>query len=111
MIDRAKLEEAIAPIRDWFAEEHGATMEKFFNVEELSLVVKAAEAHLAALPKTKMVEVWRVEYATDHPDGPLPKATHHRTRALADSYANYLRACGDTHCVGVTGPHQQEVPA
>ena len=69
-----------------------------------------AEAMLAAaestLPKTKMVEVWRVEYATNGEPNIVSFLTENRARGWAQGTCS-LPYVSNVH---VTGPHQQEVP-
>jgi len=71
------------------------------------LVLEAAAAHLATLPKTKEVEVWHVEYC----NGCYPIAAVHTTRATAETQAEDLRSRLYCSCVRVTGPHKHVVPA
>lgn len=67
-------------------------------------VCRAAESTLS---KTKMVEVWRVEWATETG---IVHAQHFTMEGNAQSHARSLRKNG-MECIRVTGPHQQEVPA
>jgi hypothetical protein len=106
-IDRAALEETIAFYREL---EAGGE----FSGHTRTLLA-AAEAHLATLPKTKMVEVWRVEWAilaidrwvAHHRGEPSREEAEHLAALIqeADTYGNTIR------CVRITGPHQQEIPA
>ena len=60
-------------------------------------------------PRTKTVEVWRVEYCNNAFGVWHPNARHFRSRSDADEWA----AKNNDHwyaCIRVTGPHQQEVP-
>lgn len=71
----------------------------------------ALYAHLSA-PKTKEVEVWRVEYAEASPDGYIPGCETHDSAADAESAArNFRMSIPAYECVHVTGPHLQTVPA
>jgi hypothetical protein len=103
MINRAKLEEAIAFFRDdcRFTDKGNALRD---------VVLAAAEAHLATLPKTKMVEVWRVEWAYAAHVGWAVEARHFPTEAEARTAASH-RAGNGCRCIRVTGPHMQEIPA
>ena len=61
-------------------------------------------------PKTKMVEVWRVEYSIKRSDGEWAAHSHNcDTWRHAEQSAENLRA--NAACIKVTGPHQQEIPA
>ena len=69
-------------------------------------LVDAAEAHLATLPRTRMVEVWRVEWA----QASHPFCVQQESQSAADEYAEIVRTWIDASCIRVTGPFQQEVP-
>ena len=97
--DHDKLREAIKHVVGGVYFDH--------NCEQCRLVALAAEAHLATLPKTKMVEVWRTEYA----EGGKPYAGQFHTKEDADHYARTLARWPKIACIRVTGPHMQEVPA
>ncbi len=97
-IDRAALEKAIATGERWQTADYRETA---------IILLDAARAHLATLPKTMMFSVWRVEYA----QGGFPYSASFHTRIEADRYEATVRNWGDTSCIRVTGPHQQEVPA
>lgn len=107
-MDRAELDAAITHMKGCdFA--HAATR------AALDMALIAAEAHLATLPKTKMVEVWRVEWAIlSQTRGWLPQQRG-ETREDADAWVDKLREAdkygNSVSCIRVTGPHQQEVPA
>jgi len=58
-------------------------------------------------PETKEVEVWRVEY-TWHRD---PRVIQCLTKESAEVTADMVRSGSDNHCITVTGPHKQRVPA
>lgn len=113
-IDRAKLEESIA----WSKHELACFTDRpVHNVEaarKTQVLIDAAEAHLATLPKVKMVEVWRVEFALANlPPGqaePLCYVYHTRQRAEREA-EKQRREPALYACIRVTGPHQQEVPA
>lgn len=71
---------------------------------------------LDAPPKTKMVEVWRVEWAyrvqvDDRSPFWQTTARHYEREHVARVTAKTLEAEGINACIRVTGPHQQEVPA
>ena len=68
--------------------------------------LKAVEAAIAALPKTKMIEVWHVEYVV----AGLPQISIRMTKAEAEMSAipSNTLTCS---CVRITGPHRHEVPA
>lgn len=97
---RAKLEEAIAEFKKW-----GVAGPCGFPWR---LVAEAAEAHLATLPKTKMVQTWHVEWAAAN----IPRIDDpYLSREMAERGAEKRRTHGPGKCIRVTGPHQQEVPA
>ena len=102
-IDPEKLEEAIRV----YGEVDGA--------EALGVLVSAARAHLATLPRFKEVEVWRVEWA--HPAHAMgrrwkPYAAHYLTEAEAVEKAQRCENHPENHaCIRITGPHKQRVPA
>lgn len=83
-------------------------------VKETMTVVEAARAHLDTLPRTKMVEVWRVEWAVLAINKWVPKHYGEPTKETAEHFLSQLLAAdtyGNTvRCARVTGPHQQEVP-
>lgn len=105
-IDRVALEEALDICRDALGNRFG---------DAGRMILAAARAHRDTLPKTKMVEVWRVEWAVlainrwvaHHRGEPTREEANHCLARLieADTYGNTLR------CARVTGPHFQEVPA
>jgi hypothetical protein len=106
MMHRAKLEEALRASRAVIP--HRPLDNNYIiGGGVLAILRAAAEAHLAALPKTKMVEVWHVEWALN--DQPML----HLHLSEADARASAKFIAGEEHrtCVRVTGPHQQEVPA
>lgn len=65
-------------------------------------------------PKTKTVEVWRVEYAqrasNEHPWWPYT-STAFWHRADAEKFAADRAGFSGVACIRITGPHQQEIPA
>lgn len=98
-IDPVKLEEAIQQYEQ-------------YTGDVIRIVVDAARAHLATLPRFKEVEVWRVEWAHPGNKSWKPYVAHYLTEweatAKADSCCNHP----ENHaCVRVTGPHKQRVPA
>lgn len=72
--------------------------------EVLHTIIAAAES---TLPKTKLVEIWRVEFAQDK----NPHSASFGSRHDADVYAQTVSCWPATACIRVTGPHEQEVPA
>jgi hypothetical protein len=95
-INRAKLEEAIG----WY----GNVVNKS---EEMITLLAAAAAYLATLPKTKMVEVWRVEFSR----AGMAFCCQFDDLDTAEVNAESFRHQPHLSCIRVTGPHQQEVPA
>jgi hypothetical protein len=88
--------------------ENGVTLTSIcVPLATLQLVREAAEKHLATLPKTKMVEVWHVEWALSG----LPMLHLHYSKEQAEEAAAYLAREPHRTCIRVTGPHQQEIPA
>ncbi len=107
MIDSIKLRKAICSV---LAAESGLLLcynpaPGFLTLhrEDVQILLEAAQL---ALPKTKMVEQWRVEFAQEKV--PYSASFHHESLAIA--YAKTVRSWANTDCVRVTGPHQQEVP-
>ncbi|HEY1034981.1 MAG TPA: hypothetical protein VGE09_08370 [Pseudoxanthomonas sp.] len=99
-IDPDKLEEAIA-----FYSYELSRISHPENVARATLLVDAARAHLATLPRFKEVDVWHVEYAQDG-----PCLAHYTSESGAHRYADSLRQSPSVSCVRVTGPHKQLVP-
>lgn len=100
MIDHAKLREAIAELR-LFARhwpDHDPSKARTLSV---------CDAAESTLPKTRMVEVWRVEYATNG----VPGIVSFVTRTGADDWVNGAKGLAYISCIRVTGPHQQSIPA
>jgi hypothetical protein len=114
-IDRAKLEEAIKHVRGLAAARSpirsgGPGYIDGYTAlpEHLDTAAAAAEAHMATLPKTKMVEVWHVEYFDL--DDALPRVGVWMDKASAEARVAKMRREASS-CIRVTGPHQQCVPA
>lgn len=64
----------------------------------------------APKPTTKVVQVWRVEYAAPAGDGSYtPQALTYPTERCAREQAQRVEG-GIGRCIRVTGPHSQEVP-
>ncbi len=81
-------------------------------IDDFETLREAARAHLATLPKTKEVKVWRVEYAEAAPDGWMAECETCDTLEEAETYAANLRSSAPAYdCIRVTGPHKQRVPA
>lgn len=79
-------------------------------------VLEAARSFLPPEPKTKMVEVWRVEWASrvvveDGEPFWLTTARHYEREHVARVTAKTLESEGINAFIRVTGPHMQEVPA
>jgi hypothetical protein len=115
MMDAAKLREAINKVDLAIAHLqafHWDEAVKTIRATDWPSVRAAAEAHLATLPQTKMVEVWRVEWAERI--GPRWMAMiegDHRNEYSAKVRLEELKNHPSTDCIRVTGPHHQEVPA
>ncbi len=71
------------------------------NAATMALLADAAES---TLPKTKMVEVWHVEYCFSGRPLVAVYTTEEMARAHELPHKSYA-------CIRVTGPHKQEVPA
>lgn len=105
MSEHEKLREAIT----WGRAYHAAAYVSLKS-NHLAVLVAAAES---TLPKTKMVEVWRLEYAhRGIPCAEVYQAKHHADGRAAELKANRdgSREVPAFSCIRVTGPHQQEVP-
>lgn len=106
MTDHDKLREAINNMRG---------LRRFYMPDTQAAVDTVLAAAESTLPKTKMVEVWRVEYAEHihkvewraRVRGPF------LARCDADNEAVMMAKLfsAEYACIRVTGPHQQEVPA
>lgn len=114
MTDNERLREAITTLRQdvamWTGRVGAAAGE---SANRWKLVLDCAES---LLPKTKMVEVWRVEYAkrwrTSDGDEWMPCVYQHTSCSMAEEHAAAVAKDGwPKTCIRVTGPHQQEVPA
>jgi hypothetical protein len=99
--DRARLEKAIVSAEECMA------ARVIGRREEMQILIDASRAHLDTLPRTKMVEVWRAEYASNG----LPCVVQFETRGGADDWVQSVKGVAFVSCIKVTGPHQQEVPA
>lgn len=114
MNDHEKLREAIKYARKHAREERAAWPNLGLKVPDL--LDALADAAESTLPKTKMVEVWRVEWAVKFSDGWVAVAGHYATEREAREWARSLeigspRCDGCYSCIRVTGPWQQEIPA
>lgn len=86
-----------------------ATKSNMTKCGAMRAAYKALYEHLTK-PKTKMVDVWRVEYVKRIPGtADDPCAITYLNRADAERRAAELPDFYCT-CVRVTGPHQQEMP-
>ena len=111
MSDHEKLREALRSTEDaWSGDSYvKVPYPQWFTIRE------AAES---TLPKTKMETVWHVEWVYQRtPDSARePRVSVLWTKESADLEALSLRESNSPdrphwHCIRVTGPHQQEVPA
>lgn len=107
-MDRAALEEAI----EWATTELATFMAvPAHNIQmarKAHCLVAAARAHLATLPRTKMVEVWHVEFVSADTGAIYVNVHSTEEDAATEAAQRKIRKC---LCVRVTGPHQHEVPA
>lgn len=115
MTDRAVLERAIIDAREAI-EVAGRWPRRlaYIDVDEGTAILAAAQAHLDTLPKTKMVEVWRVEFAQVKSQTLATweaASAAFSTRAEAHQYAQIVTGWSCTAHIKITGPHQQEIPA
>ena len=123
MSDHEKLREAIKEMREMGTVRQVVASSvsreaKTVWADKLDIVLAAA---YSTLPRTKMVEVWRVEWAHPLPDPESdriesdqirrwkPYAAQYSTEADARLKAHSVNGYGNM-CIRVTGPHQQEVP-
>lgn len=109
MGEHDKLRAVIADARIWTTpgERHGVATDRLG--EWLNILADAAES---TLPKTKMVEVWHVEFAQPHGTEWLALLHTFRDEATAKRRAaTWADDYKGARCIRVTGPHQQEVPA
>lgn len=103
MTDPDKLREAIR-LAGQYADivESGQGFPGLPSAESMRLLARAAES---TLPKTKMVEVWRVESAHEG----CPCLSQYTNEQDARGWERSPPSC--YACIRVTGPHMQEVPA
>src|SRR5690242_15631782 len=108
MSDHEKLREAIERVQEILGPQPIAPINR-----DLVLILDAAKS---TLPKTKEVEVWRVEYAVvngarDDPEAWRLGTWTYRTEADARKEEEEARNMGSSYdCIRVTGPHKQTVP-
>ncbi len=109
MSDHDKLREAIPLARDFFRS-LGNNLGTIGLPDALRVVLAAAES---TLPKTKMVEVWRVDYAFRQSRNHEwePRVQNFTEKASADHYVMCAGGNDNLRFARVTGPHMQEVPA
>lgn len=101
-VDRVVLEQAIEWLDNRFDTDDG----------RVAVLIAAACAHLATLPKTKMIEVWHVEYSARPNGGWQPEIEIRDSEREAGHRAARLREMpNECTCIKVTGPHKREVPA
>ena len=96
MSDQENLRDAIK-----WARSHAAV----FGSVQPSYPLLLADAAESTLLRTKMVEVWRVEFA----HGSVPHVYHFTKEDEARSWERSPPHCYS--CIRVTGPHMQEIPA
>ena len=109
MTDAAALKEAVNDFRSLIEDPYMSLPIERYKAS-LRAIFAAAEAHLSTLPRTRMVEVWRVEWAVKRGNGEWRACADHfdtETRANAQALSFERDAF---HCIRVTGPHTQEVP-
>ena len=107
-----KLREAIKAVRSEVSSLEASNLGPWKSRSDtLRLLCDAAES---TLPKTKMVEVWHVEYVDAETLYPAVDVRRDRDNGTfgAEARAERLRKQPSKYlCIRVTGPHQQEVPA
>jgi hypothetical protein len=105
-MDAKKLKEAI----EWARTRHHWAVD---GDDMVAVLADAAEAHLATLPRTKEVEVWRVEWVDQGYDGAMwtPCCAAFKSKIEADAQAHRLAEKAMHKCIRVTGPHVHVVPA
>lgn len=110
MTDHDKLRDIVRQAHAFIDGARIGSMERYLTPSDLLLLADAAES---TLPKTKMIEVWRVEFAQKNPHGGGWQAASASfpERAMADKYEWTVKQWLNVACIRVTGPHQQEVPA
>lgn len=110
-IDRAALKRAINLEFAHCIDDREATIE----TDAFYLLREAAKRHFETIPeppKTKMVEVWHVEYAVwACNDGWQPRIEICGDSIIAEGRALKMRDMNGTTVIRITGPHQHEVPA
>lgn len=107
MIDHDKLREALGHVHRVFANQGGCTVT--VCADDLRILRAAAES---TLPKTKMVEVWHVEYTVwTHENVWEPRVEVCGDKVIAEARAIHKRNINRQSAIRVTGPHLQEVPA
>jgi hypothetical protein len=102
-VDRAALQYALEWLyvqypKDTIHPKHGS---------KVGMLIDLLNERIATLPRTKMVEVWRVEYASNG----LPCIVSFETRGGADGWVSGASGLAYIACIKVTGPHEQVVPA
>ena len=107
--DRAALERAIEWSEQKLAAYYCRTEDDSEAVRRTNVLIDAARAHLETLPKTKMVTVWRVEFAYCDGANWNARTATFKTEADARSAVKGHKGSAWT-CIRVTGPHLQEVP-
>lgn len=101
-MDAKALEEALDALHKYFI---GSG--KMPTDRQLAALGAAGREQLATLPRTKEVEVWRVEYTSNH----VPNVVQFDTRKRADEWVRGVQGVSYVACVKITGPHLQTVPA
>lgn len=104
MIDVEKLREACLKYRRHI-EKHGPYA---LDIDALLLIMSAAES---ILPKTKMIEVWHVEYAELEFGHWVSKIRIVDSKSGAETFGTLLKNPAIFACIRVTGPHKHEIPA
>ncbi len=107
--DHEKLREAIEWARGRLPARDG---ELAWSTSQIAWLRALADAAESTLPRTKMVEVWRVEYAVQNgADFWIPTVATSSTKDDAEKNAADIAKAPRNRCIRVTGPFQQEVPA
>ncbi len=112
MTEQDKLREAIKDLRDGLAGRTAGVCRTFYP-DALADVLLVCDAAESTLPKTKMVEVWRVDYAFRQSRNHEwePRVQNFTEKASADHYVMCAGGNDNLRFARVTGPHMQEVPA
>lgn len=105
-----KLREAIKWAREQAACDSFTTSPPDARVRADMLRLLASDVE-SRLPRTKMVEVWRVEFTQYHLGKWTPLIATYETQTEAEKIAEAWRNSLGHCCIRVTGPHTQEVPA